>query len=108
MNSLTEKELLIDQAYDFNNALEHNYLALAVILAEIEEKEAWKGEYTDFVDFYKRGLGREKSTVSRLLTAGKWLRENGYGDKLPGATPYKRLVQSIKRNPDKDPEYILA
>ena len=105
---------LLDTAFRLNSQLENSYLALACVLSDIQEQfsetETWKdNEYNDFVDFYTRGLGREKSTVSRLLTAGRWLRENGYADKLPsGQLSYKRLVQSIKENPGKTPTQIIG
>lgn len=97
---------LLNQARIYNNALEQNYLALAVTLAEIDATESWKEEYDSFADFYTKDLCREASTVSRLLTAGKWLKDNGG---LPaGNVSYKKLTAAIKAFPDKEPEYIIS
>lgn len=100
---------LLDTARSLNSAIEQNYLGLALLLVEIERDELYKDAgYDTFVDFYSQDLKREKSTVSRLLKAGHWLKDN-YGAQLPsGQFSYKRLVASINTFPDQKPEYILA
>lgn len=97
----------LETARELNASLEQNYLSLAVVLADIEEKELWKGEYESFADFYVRDLQREKSTVSRLLQCGRWLKENDM--RLPANNvSYKRLASAIKQFPEKNAEYVLA
>lgn len=98
---------LLAEAREYNSSLEHSYLALAVVLHEIHQNETYKEEgFEDFPAFYK-SLGREKSTISRLLGVGKWLKETGIG--LPVANvSYRRLNAAIKQYPDKDPQYVLS
>lgn len=97
---------LLDQAAELNKSLENSYIGLAIVLVDIQEQELFKeAGYEDFASYYKNGLGREKSTVSRLLTVGKWLKENG----LLGATvPYARLALAIKTYPDKPANFVLS
>lgn len=99
---------LLDQARELNSNLENSYLALAIVLTEIEANETYKeAGYETFTDFYQRDLGREKSTVSRLLTCGRWMKEQNVG--LPaGNISYKRLASAIKQSPDKKPEEVFA
>lgn len=106
--NLTEKNNLLDKADALNKTLENSYLALALVLVEVEETAAYKeAGYDDFAGYYKEALGREKSTVSRLLAVGHWLKENELG--LPtGNHSYKRLGQAIKAFPNETPEKILA
>jgi len=108
MTSLINNSL-IEECRSLNAAIEQNYLLLALSLVEIEEQELFKGAgYDTFQDFWSQDLGREKSTVSRLLAAGRWIKENGMQGKLPGATSYKKLVLAIKAFPTKDSDYVLS
>lgn len=105
MTTLIEKNKLLDQTLALNKQLEQNYIALGLALLEIQETEAFKeAGYEDFADYYRNELGREKSTVSRLLSVARWLKEN----KLPvGNVSYKKLEVAIRAYPDKDPEYVM-
>lgn len=108
MTTLRENNDLLNKAASFNRALEDSYLSLAVVLVDIEESEAYKETgYETFADYYKQELGREKSTVSRLMTCGRWLKAHKLG--LHGATfSYRQLASAIKTFPDKEPEYVLS
>lgn len=97
----------LEKARELNQAVENNYLALAEVLVEIEESKAYTAlGYDNFPSYYKLELGREKSTISRLLNVGRWLKQNALA--LPEATSYKKLDEAIKAFPDKEPDYILA
>lgn len=97
----------LDRAREFNSALENYYLQLALELVDIRDNESWKGEFDSFEDFYVKDLGREKSTVSRLLKAGAWLKESNAP--LPaGNVSYKKLCAAIAYFPDKDPSYVIS
>lgn len=99
---------LLDNAKALNQALETSYLSLALVLVEIHETEAWKDAgHEDFPTYYREELGREKSTVSRLLEVGRWLKQVAL-EQPPTGIGYKKLYQAIKAFPEKDPEYILA
>ncbi len=108
MTTVTQKNQLLDKAEGLNKTLENSYLALSLVLVEVEETEAYKeAGYEDFPSYYKEALGREKSTVSRLLQVGRWLRDNKMG--LPtGNLSYKKLGSAIKAFPNETPEKVLA
>lgn len=96
----------LDRARQYNAALENFYLQLALELVDIQANQLWKGEYESFEDFYTRDLGREKSTVSRLLKAGNWLKDNNL--ELPeGNVSYKKLGYAINHIKG-EPEHVLA
>lgn len=99
---------LLEQARELNATIEKNYLGLALALYEIKKTDAWKDEYESFADFYKNDLGRERSTVSRLLTVGEWVQTHLDGMLPAGNIGYKKLAASINAFPDKDPKYILS
>ena len=105
-NEITTHSDLLDNATTLNQQLEKSYLGLALVLVAIEETGAYKeAGYEDFATYYREDLGREKSTVSRLLHVGRWLRDN----KLAVPTvSYRKLSDSIKRFPNEKPEYVLA
>ena len=109
MNSLAAKNQLLDKAETLNKALDTSYLGLSLVLVDIVETEAFKeAGYDDFPSYYREHLGREKSTISRLLVCGKWLKEK-YGGALPEGNPsYKKLASAIKANPEAEPEFVLA
>lgn len=106
MTTLIKKNSLLDRALTLNRMLEKSYIELAVTLVEIVETEAYKeGGYEDFTSYYRDELCREKTTVSRLLTVGRWLKDT----KLSGdGASYAKLDAAIKAFPDKGPDYILA
>jgi hypothetical protein len=98
---------IIDQARAANTAVEQNYIALAQTLVEIEATGAYKeAGYDTFQDFWQQDLGREHSTVSRLMAVGHWLKQNDI--RALGTTSYKKLAEAIKAFPDKDPQYVLS
>ena len=105
-NSIAEKNKLLDHTTVLNKQLESNYIALGIALLEVQETEAFReAGYEDFASYYRNELGREKSTVSRLLGVARWLKEN----KLPEATvSYRKLDVAIRAYPNKDAGYILA
>lgn len=96
----------LDRARQFNAALENFYLQLALELVDIQANQSWKGEYDSFEEFYQKDLGREKTTISRLLKAGNWLKDNGLA--LPdGQLSYKKLGYAISHVKGA-PEHVLA
>lgn len=72
---MTPELSLIEQAEQLNKNLEQSYIALGIVLVDISEQDLWQGAgYESFADFYKNHLGREKSTVSRLLDCGRFFK----------------------------------
>ncbi len=107
MTKPTKQNDLLDHAASLNATLEQSYLGLALVLVEIESTEAWKEAGRDsFAEYYREDLGREKSTVSRLLTCGKWLKEHSVAQ-LPTVS-YRKLAGAISQNPEATPEKVLA
>lgn len=97
---------LVEQARKLNQAVEDNYIALALVLVDIEATSSYKAlGFDDFATYYKQDLGREKSTVSRLLAVGKFLKENGC---VNATVSYHKLSEAIKAFPDKEPGFVLA
>lgn len=105
--SLTEKNQLLDKVEELNRTLENSYMGLALLLVQVEETSAFReAGYDTFPDYYREELGREKSTVSRLLQVGRWLRDNSLV--APGNLSYKKLEAAIRAYPHKEPKYVLA
>jgi hypothetical protein len=102
-----KKEVALKKAATLNEAIEVSYVQLAIVLVEIEEKELWKGEYDSFWDFYTNKLGRRKSTISQLLTVGRWIINNGLLKETRGQS-YRKLYASITAHKEREPQYILA
>ncbi len=109
MTKPTKQNDLLDHAASLNATLEQSYLGLALVLLEIKTTEAYKeAGYDDFPSYYRGDLGRERSTVSRLLQVGEWLKEKNGGMLPSGNIGYRRLHAAIKQNPEAAPEKILA
>ncbi len=95
---------LLDTARELNKAVEQHYLGLAVTLLEIESTKAYESEYESFRDFCEQDLKRSKGTVSKLLTVGRFIKENSFTSETVG---YKRLYESILLLEGEKPEKIL-
>lgn len=107
MTSIQEKNKLLDETAKLNKGLEEYYVLLAVKLVEVSETEAWReAGYDTWPSYYTQELGRERSTVSRLLTVGKYMKENMLH--AGNIKSYKRLAQAISQNPGEDPQKVLA
>lgn len=108
MNELTTTELL-DRAKNLSTAAENMFLSLAVTLADIEETKAFKGLGYEKYDEYVEGeLNRSKSTASKLLKVGRFIKASGFTpEKLE--TTYPRIYSSLNLlGPSASPKEVLA
>lgn len=97
---------LLDRAAKLNKLSEVSQVALGMCLAEIKRTEAYRPEYEDFKDYYSKELGRTKGDVSKLLTVGRFMLDNGFPEDTD--VGYTKLYISQSVFEGKDPKYILA
>lgn len=91
-------------ARDMNRSIEGQVVNLGVILLHIEKTQAWKEEYSSFMEFCQEELGRSKSFVTKLLVAARFLEEH----RLAGETPsVEKLYLSIQAHPEGAPDTVL-
>lgn len=108
MNDLTTKNELLDRAAQLNQITEQSFFSLSVTLAEIEETGAYKeAGYESYAEYVAGDLQRSKSTASKLLKVGKWIKASGF---LPETieTSYPRLYSAMNALPEAAPEEVLA
>lgn len=99
---------LLERTKQLNEMAECSLIELGVLLAEVEEKEAYKeAGYDSFHEYYEEELGRNKSTVSQLVTVGRWIKEHSLL-KQTEQTSYRKLYAAINLYQDKEPRFILA
>lgn len=97
---------LLTRAHQLNKLSEVSQVALGMVLAEIKRTEAFRPEYEDFKDYYSKELGRTKGDVSKLLTVGRFMLDNGFPEDTD--VGYTKLYISQSVFDGKDPKYILA
>lgn len=98
---------LLDHTRELNRQIETAYIELGIALSEVEETSAWRElGYDSFPDYYQQDLGRTKSTVSKLITVGKWVKSHGFLNETNGAS-YTTIYESINAFPEKEPQFIL-
>jgi hypothetical protein len=110
MNTLTtiEQKNLLERVEELNRGLENYYLRLGMEISIVHETEAWKSlGYETFADYYRQELRRDKSSISRLVGVGYWLRLNNV-ELPPDNVSYRALDKAIKQFPDKEPKEVLA
>jgi rubrerythrin len=97
---------LINKAKELNQNLEQTYILLGITLSEIESSEVYKYNYETFSEYYTKELGRDKSTVSKLIKVGNFVKNNGFINETEGAS-YTTLYESINTYKDKEPQFVL-
>jgi ribosomal protein S24E len=103
---MTPTLTLLERTKTLNQHIEETYILLGIALAEVEASKAYESEYDTFSEYYVQCLGRNKSTVSRLISVAKWVQENGFVNATLG-TGYSNIYEAMQALPDKTPDYIL-
>lgn len=107
-HELDLKNQLLDRAAQLNQITEQSFLTLAATLSEIEETKAYQEAGYETYEMYVAGdLKRSKSTASKLLKVGRWIKESGFMPETLDTT-YARLYQSINLLPEGTPEQVLS
>ncbi len=103
---------LLERAKRLNKMAEMSMVALGMVLVEIRDTEAFRGQYDDFRAYYETELGKSKGTITKLLRVGELCLQAGFRaetepEKLKGLE-YTKIYASILAHPDETPQGILA
>lgn len=107
MTELTSSSEVLTQTKVLNDGIENAFIQLGLNLLEVEERELWKeAGYESFVDYYTQELRRNKSTISKLCTVARFVKENHLQQaELP---PYTNLYQALQLHGADKPELVVA
>lgn len=103
---LVEQDPLLERAARLNKLSEVSQVALGMCLAEIKRTEAFRPDYEDFKDYYSKELGRTKGDISKLLTVGRFMLDNGFPEDTEVGYTKLYIAQSVFEGCD--PQYILS
>lgn len=107
MKDLKATNQLLDEVAKLNRTFEASGIMLAVGLVKVHDSEAFKeAGYDTWPDYYRNELGRERSVISKMLTAGRWIIENNVAES--NVTSYQKLASAIVAHPNEAPEKVLA